>query len=223
MFCSRSTASLPGTGSTSARPTRLSAFGPGLEPVAACGPHSPPFATVRHRTKITRDLPRRQAQPNDIWHLDDVRVTIRGDVYWLWRAVDQDGTVLDEILQRKRDKQAAKRLLKRLLKKSECPPKRIVTDKPRSCGTAKAEIAPGLDHRQHKGLNNRAENSHLPFRTREKVMRGHRSSGGLERFVSMHSQTRNLFVPSRHHASALQIRYHRLEAFDIWNRAAGLA
>lgn len=172
--------------------------------------------------KITRDLPRRQAQPNDIWHLDEVRVTIRGDVYWLWRAVDQNGTVLDEILQRRRDKKAAKRLLKRLLKKSECAPKRIVTDKLRSYGAAKAEIAPGLDHRQHKGLNNRAENSHLPFRTREKVMRGHRSPGGLQWFVSMHSQTRNLFVPSRHRASAIQIRYHRLEAFEIWNRAADL-
>jgi len=93
-------------------------------------------------------------------------------------------------------------------------PKRIITDKLRSYGAAKREVAPGLDHWSHKRLNNRAENSHFPFRKRERVMQGFRSPGGLQRFVSMQSATRNSFsVPARRR-SALTIRYHRLEAFE---------
>ena len=119
--------------------------------------------------------------------------------------------------------QAAKRLLKRLLKKSECAPKRIVTDKLRSYGAAKRELLPDLDHWSHKGLNNRAENSHLPFRKRERGMQGHRSPGGLQRFVSIHSAVRNCFsVPARRRA-ALTIRYHRMEALRTWKLAASIA
>ncbi|WP_256364007.1 DDE-type integrase/transposase/recombinase [Ruegeria sp. 6PALISEP08] len=103
----------------------------------------------------------------DIRHLDEVAVRISGCKYWLWRAVDQHGVVLNEILQPKRDKRAANRLLRRLMKSRGFIPKRIITDKPRSYSAAKREVAPGLDHWSHKGLNNRAENSHLPFRKRE--------------------------------------------------------
>lgn len=88
---------------------------------------------------------------------------IKGRKFWLLRAVDQNGIVLDEILQRRRDKKAAKRLLYRLMKKQGRTPKRFITDKLRSYGAARREIAPGAEHRSHKGLNNRAENSHLPF------------------------------------------------------------
>ncbi|WP_132245540.1 DDE-type integrase/transposase/recombinase, partial [Primorskyibacter sedentarius] len=102
-------------------------------------------------------------------------------------------------------------------------PKRIITDKLRAYGAAKREVAPGLDHWSHKELNNRAENSHLPFRKRERVMQGFRSPGGLQRFVSMQSATRNRFsVPARRR-SALTIRYHRLEAFEAWKSAAHAA
>ena len=166
---------------------------------------------------IARSLCRRQPQPGDIWHLDEVVVTIKGRKFWLWRAVDQNGVVLDEILQCRRNTKAAKRLLVRLMKKHSCTPKRFITDKLRSYGAAKREIAPGVEHRSHKGLNNRAENSHLPFRKRERAMQGYRSPGGLQRFVSIHSAIRNCFsVPARRR-SALTIRYHRLEAFDAWN------
>ena len=169
---------------------------------------------------IARGLRRRQPRPSDIWHLDEVVVKISGRKFWLWRAVDQDGLVLDEILQSKRDKRAAKRLLRRLMKQHELVPKRIITDKLRSYGAAKREIAPGVEHRSHKGLNNRAENSHLPFRKRERAMQGYRSPGSLQRFVSIHSAIRNCFsVPARRR-TALTIRYHRLEAFDAWNDAA---
>ncbi|MGO1164944.1 IS6 family transposase, partial [Brucella sp. C7-11G] len=163
------------------------------------------------------------ARPGDIWYLDEVVVQCSGKKFWLWRAVDQNGIVLEQILQKRRDKGAAKRMLVALMKRYGFAPKRIITDKLRSYSAAKAEVAPGLEHWSHKGLNNRAENSNLPFRKRERTMQGHRSPGALQRFVSMHSATRNCFlVPSRRRA-AQTIRYHRLEAFDAWKIAVGLA
>lgn len=179
--------------------------------------------TVKFGPLIAHFLRRRQPRPGDVWHLDEVVVKIAGRSYWLWRAVDQNGVVLEEILQSRRDKRAAKRLLVKLLKRWGFVPKRIITDKLRSYEAAKREIAPSLDHWSHKGLNNRAENSHLPFRKRERVMQGFRSPGGLQRFVSMQSATRNRFsVPARRR-SALTIRYHRLEAFEAWKSATHAA
>ena len=166
---------------------------------------------------IASGLRRRQLQPGDIWHLDEVVVTIKGRKFWLWRAVDQNGVVLDEILQSRRNTAAAKRLLARLMKRHGRTPKRFITDKLRSYGAAKREIAPGVEHRSHKGLNDRAENSHLPFRKRERAMQGYRSPGSLQRFVSIHSAIRNCFSVPACRRSAQTIRYHRLEAFDAWN------
>ncbi len=128
-----------------------------------------------------------------MWYLDEVVVKCAGEKFCLWRAVDQHGTVLEEILQKRRDKRAAKRVLVALMKRYGFAPKRISTDRLRSYGAAKAEVAPGLDHWSHKGLNDRAENSHLPFRKRERTMQGRRSPGTLQRFVSMQSATRNCF------------------------------
>ena len=179
--------------------------------------------SVKFSPLIAHVLRQRQPRPGDVWHLDEVVVKIAGRSYWLWRAVDQHGVVLEEILQPRRDERAAKRLLIKLMKRWGFVPKRIITDKLRSYGAAKREVALGLDHWSHKGLNNRAENSHLPFRKRERVMQGFRSPGGLQRFVSMQSATRNLFsVPARRR-SALTIRYHRLEAFEAWKSAAHAA
>jgi putative transposase len=176
--------------------------------------------TIKFGPLIAHILRRRQPRPGDVWHLDEVVVKIAGLSFWLWRAVDQHGVVLEEILQPRRDKRAAKRLLIKLMKRWGFLPKRIITDKLRSYGAAKREVAPSLDHWSHKGLNNRAENSHLPFRKRERVMQGFRSPGGLQRFVSMQSATRNRFsVPARRR-SALTIRYHRLEALESWKPAA---
>ncbi len=172
---------------------------------------------------LARELRRRAPRPGDIWHLDEARVVIRGRVRWLWRAVDQHGVVLEEILQRRRDKDAARRILVALLKKQGWRPRRIVTDKLASYAAAKRELAPTLEHRAHKGLNNRAENSHVPLRKRERQMQGFRSPGGLQRFVSVFSAVRNLFVPPARRRSALATRFHRLEAFDVWRQIAGLA
>jgi putative transposase len=167
-----------------------------------------------------RRLRRRTPRRRDIWHLDEVVITIAGQKHWLWRAVDQDGYVLDEIVQTRRDTKAAKRLLKRLLKKQGCPPRRMITDKLGSYAAARGQIMPRTEHRSHKGLNNRAENSHLPLRRRERAMQGFRSPGGLQRFTSVFSAVRNLFVPPRSRRSALATHLHRLAAMAQWKSAA---
>jgi len=180
------------------------------------------YETVRRWGKkfgpdYARRLHRKQPSPDDIWYLDEVAITIAGERHWLWRAVDQDGYVLDEIVQRRRNAKAAKRLLTRLLKKQGVAPKRMITDKLRSYGAARRQVMQGVEHRSHKGLNNRAENSHVPLRKRERSMQGFRSPGGLQRFISIFSAVRNLFVPSRSQRSALGIRSHRLQAMAQWN------
>ncbi len=137
--------------------------------------------------------------------------------------VDQDGCTLDEIVQTRRDTKAAKRLLKRLLKKQGCPPRRMITDKLGSYAAARRQIMPAVEHRSHKGLNNRAENSHLPLRKREHAMQGFRSLGGLQRFVSVFSAVRNLFVPPRSRRSALATHLHRLNATAAWKSVTCVA
>ena len=127
--------------------------------------------------------------------------------------------MLDEIVQNRRNTKAAKRLLMRLLKKQGMAPRRMITDKLRSYGAAKRQIMPTLEHRSHKGLNNRAENSHLPLRKRERIKQGFRSQGGLQRFVAIFSALRNLFVLPRTNRSANAIRHHRLDAMAQWNIA----
>lgn len=163
-----------------------------------------------------KQLRRKKPSRKDIWHLDEVVISIGGRKHWLWRAVDQDGNVLDEIVQPRRDTKAAKRLLVRLLKKQGLAPKRIITDKLRSYGAAKRDVTPTVEHRSDKGLNNRAENSHLPFRKRERMMQGFRSVGGLQRFVSIFSAVRNLFVAPHQKRSALAIYIHRICAMAQW-------
>lgn len=170
-----------------------------------------------------RRLKRKKPSRRDIWHLDEVVITIAGETHWLWRAVDQDGYVLDEIVQTRRNTKAAKHLLTRLLKKQSCPPRRMITDKLGSYAAARSQIMPAVEHRSHKGLNNRAENSHLPLRRRERAMQGFRSPGGLQRFTSVFSAVRNLFVPPRSHRSALATHFHRLQAMAAWKSAAGVA
>lgn len=168
-----------------------------------------------------RRLHRKRASQNDVWHLDERVISILGKKHYLWRAVDQDGYVLDEIIQTRRNTKAAKRLLMRLLKQQGSPPKRMITEKLRSYGAAKRQIMPSVEHRSHKGLNNRAENSHVPLRKREWSMQGFRSAGGLQRFVSIFSTLRNLFVPSHNNRTAFAIHQHRLHAMAEWKVVTG--
>jgi len=116
-------------------------------------------------------LRRRQPKRSDKWHLDEVVLTIKGQHHYLWRAVDQEGHTLDVLVQRRRDRQAAKRFFRKLLKGLRYAPRVLITDKLKSYGAAKAQIMPSVEHRQHKGLNNRAEVSHQPTRQRERQMR----------------------------------------------------
>lgn len=185
------------------------------------------YETVRRwALKFGRDyarrLKRRRPSARTIWHLDEVVVTIAGKKHWLWRAVDQDGYVLDEIVQTRRDTKTARRLLRRLLKTQGCAPRRLITDKLGSYAAARRQIMPKVEHRAHKGLNNRAENSHLPLRRRERAMQGFRSPGGLQRFVAIFSAVRNLFVPPRSRRSALATHRHRLNAMAHWKAVAGV-
>ncbi|MEY9491075.1 putative transposase [Bradyrhizobium diazoefficiens] len=144
----------------------------------------------------------RQRAParGDKWHLDEVVISIAGEQHWLWRAVDQNGFVLDVLIQRRRDSRAAQLLMKKLLKSAGTPPRVMITDKLRSYGAARAKMGLHVEHRQHKALNNRAENSHQPTRRRERIMT--RSSHQAQRFLSVHDQVANLFhIPypgSRH-------------------------
>ena len=148
-------------------------------------------------------------------------ISIGGRKHWLWRAVDQDGYVLDEIVQTRRDTKAAKRLLVRLLKKQGLSPKRIITDKLRSYCAAKRDVMPGVKHRSHKGLNNRAENSHVPLRKRDRMMQGFRYVGGLQRFISVFSSVRNLFVPPHQKRLAMAAHIHRIRAIAHWKVVTG--
>jgi putative transposase len=169
--------------------------------------------------RIRRRLPR----AGDKWHLDEVAVTIAGKKHWLWRAVDQDGIVLDILVQSRRDKAAAERLLRKLLKKQMRPPRVMVTDKLPSYGAAKKEILPGVEHRQHKGLNNRAENSHQPTRRRERQMKRFKSPRHAQRFLSAHDGINNLFHLRRHRLPAAQYRAARAQAFQTWAAVTGVA
>src|SRR5438309_5832708 len=153
--------------------------------------------------QYANQLRHRRPRPGDKWHLDEVVLTIHGERHYLWRAVDQDGNVLDILVQSRRNKRATKKFFRKLLKGLQYLPRVIITDKLRSYGAAKREILPGVEHRQHKGLNNRAENSHQPTRLREKIMRRFKSQGQAQRFLSAHGPIRQHFRPKRHKMTAL--------------------
>jgi putative transposase len=162
-------------------------------------------------------LRRRRPRCGDKWHLDEVFLKINGKQHYLWRAVDQHGNVLDILVQSCRDKKAAKRFFRKLLKGLQYAPRVIITDKLRSYGAAKRDILPGVEHRQHKGLNNRAENSHQPTRLREKKMRRFKSAKQAQRFLSAFSLISQHFQPRRHHLSAEEYRATLQGRFQQWN------
>lgn len=157
------------------------------------------------------------------WHLDEVVITMRGKKHWLWRAVDQDGFVLDVLVQNHRNTKAAKRLMRKLLKRQGSTPRVMITDKLRSYGAAKREVMPGVEHRSHKGLNNRAENSHQPTRQRERVMKRFKSPAHLQRFLSTHDPIANLFQLPRHEMTSTQFREMRSLATQTWREIAQVA
>src|ERR687889_1947765 len=172
---------------------------------------------------FANQIRRRLPDPGDKWHLDEVCLMIRGTKHWLWRAVDQDGVVLDVLVQRRRDQRAAKRLLRKLLKRQTRVPRVMITDKLASYSAAKADVMPSVEHRRHKGLNNRAENSHQPTRRQERQMKRFKSAGQAQRFLSAHDQINNLFPLCREHVSATEYRADRRRAFAVWAEVIGAA
>jgi putative transposase len=167
-------------------------------------------------------LRRRRPQPGDKWHLDEVFLSINGQRHYLWRAVDQDGTVLDILVQTHRNKKAAKKFFRKLLKGCQYVPRVIITDQLKSYGAAKREILPGVEHRQHRYLNNRAENSHQPTRQRERRMQGFKSPGHAQRFLSAYGPIAQHFRPRRHRLSASGYRQEMRQRFDSWQDLTSL-
>src|SRR5512135_3609666 len=163
------------------------------------------------------ELRHRRARCGDKWHMDEMVLTIRGKKHYLWRAVDQDGNVLDILVQSRRNKKVAKRFFRKLLKGLKYVPRVIITDQLKSYGAAKREILPGVEHRQHKRLNNRAENSHQPTRLREKKMRRFKSAKHAQRFLSAFGPISGHFQPRRHRLSAGEYRAILQCRFEVWN------
>lgn len=150
-------------------------------------------------------------------------VSINGQKQRLWRAVDQDGFVLDVLVQTRRNAKAARRLMRKLLKAQRSTPRATITDKLRSYNTARRNIMPGAENRSHKGLNNRAENSHQPTRRRERIMKRFKSPRQLQRFVSIHDPIANLFHLPRNTLTSAEHRDLRNVAMQIWRKIVCIA
>ena len=166
----------------------------------------------------SRRLQRKHRGFGDTFYIDEVFVKINGQQHYLWRAVDQDGEVVDVYLQKKRDGAAAKRFFKRLLRSHGTELRKIVTDKLRSYGAAHRELIPEVIHSTQQYENNRAEQSHEATRVRERGMRKFKSMKQAQRFVTAHAAVSNLFNLSRHLVSANHYRNLRISAFADWER-----
>lgn len=147
--------------------------------------------------------------------MDEAVITISGKKFWLWRAIDADGDVLDILVQTRRNTKAAKRFFSRLVRQFGLP-RVVVTNKLRSYIKPIENMAPDADHRAHKGLNNRIENSHRLTRKREKIMGRFKSPRQAQRFLSAHDQINTVFSPRRHNLSAALYRHARADAFRMW-------
>ena len=159
----------------------------------------------------------RSEPPSPVWHLDEVYAKINGQMVYLWRAVDDEGTVLDVVVQHKRNTKVATRLLRKLLRNHGIKPTRIVTDR---LGSYKAALKIlGVKHLQDVGgrKNNRAECSHVPVRRRERKSQKFRSAGNTQKLLSVHSQIYNLFNYRRHLISRNTLRKFRIQAQTEWN------
>ncbi len=171
-------------------------------------------------SKYATRLRKRHQGYGDTFFIDEVFIKIDGKQRYLWRAVDQDGEVVDVFLQNRRDAKAAKRFFKRILKRHKGEPREIVTDKLRSHGVAHRELIPETVHNMDKYANNKAELSHQPTRVRERVMRKFKSTKQAQRFLNTHAAVYNLFNLGRHLVSSDTYRYFRLRSFVSWENAA---
>ena len=179
--------------------------------------------SLRFGRLFANALKRRRPRPGDKWFLDEVYLRIGGKQHYLWRAVDQDGHVLDILVQSRRNAKAARRFFRKLLKGLQYAPRVIITDKLRSYAAAKREILPHPEHRQSRYLNNRAEVSHQPTRRRERQMQRFKSARHAQRFLSAHSRIHNHFQLRRHRLTAAAYRDARDVALRTWRDVAVVA
>jgi putative transposase len=171
---------------------------------------------LKFGSTIAANLRRARPKPSDHWHLDEMAVFIRGQQHWLWRAVDNEGEVLDFVVQRRRDAKVAAKLMKKLLKRYGIRPSLVVTDKLRSYRCASRNLGLGGVHRQGLRANNRAENSHQPVRRRERKMQRFKSVGSTQRFLVIHAATYNAFYHQRHLLRRSDYKHLRSGAFATW-------
>jgi len=179
------------------------------------------YETIRHWCQkfgpdYARKLKRRQGRLGDTWHLDELFLKINGELQYLWRAVDQDGDVIDILVQSRRDQHAADRFFQRLLRGQGKEPFRIITDKLKSYGAAKRTIIPNVTHDTRCYANNRVEVSHQPTRHRERQMRRFKSPRQAQRFLSAHGVINNLFRVGRHRLRSFNHRLLRSRSFSVW-------
>ena len=167
------------------------------------------------------ELRRRRPRPGDKWHLDEVFITINGKCHYLWRAVDQDGNVLDILVTSRRDTTAATRFFRKLLTGWQYVPRVLVTDKLASYPAARRRVLPSVQHRRSQYLNNRAENSHQPTRARERAMKRFTSAGHAQRFLPAFSGISPHFRPGRHRLSTDEYRREMTVRFATWNEVTG--
>jgi len=177
---------------------------------------------IKFGPRCAKRLRRRNQGYGDTFFIDEVVVKIQGKQHHLWRAVDQDGEVVDVFLQSRRDGKAALRFFKRLLRVGGNEPRRIITDKLRSYGVAHRDVAPDATHDTSRYANNRAELSHQPTRVRERGMRRFKSAHQAQRFLNTHAAVYNLFNLGRHLISANHYRSIRQRALASWRNAAAL-
>jgi putative transposase len=166
-------------------------------------------------------LRRRRPRPGDTWHLDEVFIQINGRQHSLWRAVDQEGNVLDILVQSRRDKAAARKCFRELLKDLAYVPRVVITDKLGSDDAARRAVLPRIAHRRHKGVNNRAEHAHQPTRERARRMRRFKSPGHARRFLAADGPIAGHCRPRRHRLSATAYRETRAKRFAAWRAVTG--
>jgi transposase-like protein len=178
---------------------------------------------LKFGTSIAANLRTVRPTPSDHWHLDEMVIAIRGERYWLWRAIDNEGEVLDFLVQRRRDTRAAMRLLRKPLRRQGFTPTRIVTDKLRSYRSALRRVGLAAIHDQGLNANNRAETSHQPVRRRERQQQRFKSPGSAQRFLSIQSATYNAFYHQRHLVRRPMLKMLRVGSFAAWSEASAAA
>lgn len=179
------------------------------------------FWCLKFGPEYARTLRKKQGRLGDIWHVDEVFVKIHGHQMYLWRAVDQDGDVLDILVTKRRNKRAAKRFFRKVLKGQGSPPWQLITDRLTSYPAAHRDVFPSVEHRTGQYENNRAEVSHQHTREKERQMRRFKSHQQAQRFLTVQGQVQNLFRVGRHHLKAVHHRLLRDRAFRGWREVTG--